>query len=335
MNTRLGGPPLLPLGLLLLGLGLGPSGCGTAQDSTGVGNPPLTSDESALQSDGDDAKQQTDTASTFVTIPLRPFIKGWPTYKGWPTTAAEAATSSATVDFLSKSCMTNKLVDPTTVEYVFKDCVHPLNDIDVVSGTLRAAFALDGGKLTMTLTTPAGPVVLQPAFAKVAMNIVPKAPLVGLVLELTPTPADLDVVLNGRFAVERPARVDAGDKTRALGGTLTHDVFYHVRSGWGDKGCLAIDNGTWATNFSLGGGVVSFDLTTTIANYQRCPRKPVDGCPVKGGTVRYARSGVVAGDALRSRPLGLNIEFLGGRAARFTPDGKPATVRDDGLSCTP
>ena len=44
---------------------------------------------------------------------------------------------------------------------------------------------------------------------------------------------------------------------------------------------------------------------------------------------------MVVGDALRAKPLGLTIDFLGGRVARFTPDGKPATTRDDVLVCTP
>lgn len=297
--------------------------CGTAQDSTGVGNPPLTSDEAALNSDGDDAKQQADTAASFVAIPLRPFFAP----KAWPATAEDAATKSVTVD-IAKGCMTNKLLSPTKVEYVFVDCVDPRGELDVVSGTLQAEFGLLGGTLSMTLTAP-GPIVIKPALAKVSLTILDSF------LSLRPTTTALDITYTGRFSLERPPRADASDKTRALGGTLTHSVNYHVISDWDlAVGCVETPSADWTTDFSLAGGTVTFQLHSTITNYKRCPKVPRDKCPTRG-SVRYGRSGVVAGDTLRTKPLGLTIDFLGGRLARFTPDGKPGTTRDDVLTCTP
>lgn len=297
--------------------------CGTAQDSTGVGNPPLTSDEAALNSDGEDAKQQADTASSFVAIPLRPFFLP----KAWPATAEDAATKSATVD-IAKGCMTNKLLTPTKVEYVFVDCVDPRGEIDVVSGTLQAEFGLLGGTLSMTLTAP-GPIVIKPSLAKLNLTILDS------LLSLRPTATALDITYTGRFSLERPPRVDASDKTRALGGTLTHSVNYHVISDWDlVVGCIETPSADWTTDFSLAGGTVTFQLHSTITNYKRCPKVPRDKCPARG-SVRYGRSGVVVGDVLRAKPLGLTIDFLGGRLARFTPDGKPGTTRDDILTCTP
>ncbi|MBL8721022.1 MAG: hypothetical protein JNL79_33870 [Myxococcales bacterium] len=311
MNTRWS-----LLSTLLLGA------CGTAQDSTGVGNPPLTSDEAALNSDGEDAKQQADTASSFVGIPLRPFFLP----KAWPTTAEDAATKSATVD-LAKGCMTNKLVTTTKVEYVFVDCVDPRGELDVVSGTLQAEFGLVGGTLSMTLTAT-GSIVVRPNLVKLNLTFVDP-----IVIKITPLPGGSEVTYSGKFSLERPARVDPVDKTRGLGGTLTHDVLYQVVTG--ADGCLGIPKASWKTDFSLGGGATTFSLVNTITNYRRCPKLPRDKCPETGGSVRYARTGVVVGDALRAKPLGLTIDFLGGRLARFTPDGKPATTRDDILTCTP
>ncbi len=298
--------------------------CGTAQDSTGVGNPPLTSDEAALNSDGEDAKQQADTAASFVAIPLRPFFVP----KAWPATAEDAATKSVTVD-IAKGCMTNKLLTATKVEYVFVDCVDPRGELDVVSGTLQAEFGLLGGALTMTLSAP-GPIVVKPGLAKLTLTILEST------LTLRPGTTALDIVYTGRFSLERPARTDAVDKTRALGGTLTHSVNYHVVSDWDlAVGCVETPSADWTTDFSLAGGSVTFRLDSQIRNYKRCPRVARDRCPNKGGSVHYGRSGVVVGDALRAKPLGLTIDFLGGRLARFTPDGKAATTRDDVLTCTP
>ena len=70
--------------------------CGAAQDSTGVGNPPVTQEEQALSDDGDEAKQQSDNVSVLTGIPLRQLAGAW------PATAEEAATRSSGADFATK-----------------------------------------------------------------------------------------------------------------------------------------------------------------------------------------------------------------------------------------
>ncbi len=292
--------------------------CGTAQDSTGVGNPPVTQEEQALSDDGHEAKQQADTVTILTGIPLRPLATGW------PATADEAATRTSAADFVTKKCMTNTLIDATTVQHVFSDCVDPRNDLDIVSGTLRVRYEKLGVGLRVTYSTTT-PIVLRLA-TDVTLEIT-----VPLVLDLTPTATALDMKLQGQYSLER--------ESKGLG-KLVHDAAYRMVSDWGVGGCVAIPNASWTTTFLNPSGANLFSLSTNVSGYKRCP-KARGVCPLSGGRIRYERRGRVAKDPLHEPHefLGVTIELLGGPLARFTfDDGKSRikeTTRDDILRCKP
>lgn len=282
---------LLVLGALVFG------GCLAPQDSTGVGNPGLTTSEEALVADGDDGTKAGDSASAIVAVPMLALGPG--DLADAPTAAARV--TSGTPVLFSSGCVTTAR-DANKVTLTFNNC----------GGRLGLAGVK--GQLVATYTVSA------PGEIAVAISTEPGFTAEGLGRDLRPL--TFNVTLTGTALIKfeagtRKIRWNGNYSASVATFLLTHEPSYDVVFDEA-KGCVSLD-GVATTNRDKPNAV-----TTTIAGYVRCGPKNI--CPNAGGKVTHTR---VADGAQ------LTIEFLGGTSARVTGPKRGTVVLPNLLKCSP
>lgn len=274
-------------------------GCaGKAQDSTGVGNPGLTTQEQALYDDGEEGRKAGDTASLLVSIPLATLTKA--AHVETPDLAAAVGEAARDFYFQPAGCVATTRA-ANVVTFTFTDCTYKLGALRV-NGVLEATYR--AGPVAGSITVDArnvGPFAIE-GFDKLLR------------------PVSIDVTIEAKtqieFVDETTKKVDwQGTYTAKLGDfTLDHRPSYRATIET-DVNCFGLAGN--ATTTINGRGV-----ETTFSSYRRCGGPKA--CPQAGGTFE-----------LRRIPKGLTlaVEFLGGPDTRVTIPGRPPFETSELLRC--
>jgi hypothetical protein len=284
---------------LLLVIGLAIAGCGTAQDSTGVGNPGISQQEQALYDDGDEGRKAGDIAGALAAVPHLAI-----TEPGQITTADGAASIGefSKLAFSPESCRTTTRA-ANVVTFTFNNCRYAAGYTQV-SGSLKATYTTVAGVLAIHVESVA-PFTLE-TFNK---------RLEPITISLTLT-SDVTV----RF-ITGGKRFDWSTTYTATNGaaTLSHTANYSsTRTSVETTPCVTLDGGA-TTMFPGGRGVEG-----TIVGYRRCG--DARACPEVGGKVTFTSTS--------EKTKFITIEFLGGRLVRVTVPNRPAFETDRLLQCT-
>jgi hypothetical protein len=274
-------------------------GCGTAQDSTGVGNPGLTQQEQALYDDGDEGRKAGDIASALAFVPHAAITEPGQIMTG---DGAALVGEFGKAAFTPDTCRTSTRVG-NVVTFTFNNCRY-LAGYTGVTGQLRAEYEPSPGQLTIRVNTIA-PFTLE-TFNK-------RLEPITITLELT---SEVTV----RF-VSGGKRFDWNTTYSASNGsaTVSHTATYSsTRTATETRACVTLDGGA-TTTFPGGRGVEG-----TVVGYVRCGDSRA--CPEAGGKVTFTATG--------DRTKFITIEFLGGRLVRVTVPNRPAFETDKLLQCT-
>ena len=277
---------------------IGLFGCGTAQDSTGVGNPGLTQQEQALYDDGDDSRKAGDIASALAFVPHAAI-----TEPGQIATTDGAATIGefGKLAFLPDTCRTSTRA-ANVVTFTFNNCRYA--GYTQITGSLEAKYSSMAGALFIEVKSIA-PFTLQ-TFNK-------RLEPVNVTLTLTSNVTVRFVTGGKQFNWDTNYTATAGSAT------LTHTASYvSTRTTTEATTCVTLEGGA-ETTFPGGRGVQG-----DVVGYRRCGDSRA--CPDAGGKVTFTS----ATDSTKT----ITIEFLGGRNVRVTVPNRPAFETDKLLQCT-
>lgn len=275
------------------------AGCSSPQDSTGVGNPGLTTQEQALYDDGDDGRRAGDIASALAFVPHGAITE--PSQITTPDGAA-AVGEFGKLAFAPDTCRTSTRA-ANVVTFTFDNCRYAAGYTGV-TGTLRATYTSMAGALSIRVETVA-PFTLETFTRR----------LEPITINLTLT-SDVTV----RF-VSGGKRFDWTTNYSASAGaaTITHSASYSsTRTATETTPCVTLD-GSATTTFPGGRGVEG-----TVVGYRRCGDQRA--CPEAGGKVTFTST--------TNKTQFITIEFLGGRNVRVTVPGRAAFETDKLLQCT-
>jgi hypothetical protein len=275
------------------------TGCLAPQDSTGVGNPGLTTQEQALVDDGDEGTKTGDAASSIVSIPMLALDNAM--HLATELNAATRAKNATGIYFTTTGCLTT-VQDMNKVTFTFKDC------------TGRFGLAGINGQMTATYTVAgAGQIAI-------AIATVKPFTVEAIGRDLRPLNAEITLTASALIAFDGVTRRIKwnGDYTATLPTfTISHQPTYDIVVDT-SSGCVAVD-GSSITN-----GTKPNQVDTTLTGYKRCG--PKNACPLAGGKVTFTR---------KADGAQLSIEFLGGTAAKVTGPKRPPITLPGLLKCVP
>jgi len=272
-------------------------GCGTAQDSTGVGNPGISQQEQALYDDGDEGRKAGDIASALAFVPHAAITQP---NQIMTTDGAAAVGEFGKSAFTPDTCRTATRAG-NVVTFTFNNCTY-LAGYTGVSGQLEATYTSTAGILTIKVRT------IEP-FTIETFN--KRLEPITVSLKLT-SDVTVQFVSGGKkFDWTTNYEATAGDAT------LTHTATYTSTRTTADA-CTTLD-GAAATTFPGGRGVEA-----SVVGYRRCG--PARACPEAGGKVTFTSTA--------DNTKFITIEFLGGRRVRVTVPNRAAFETDKLLQCT-
>lgn len=273
------------------------AGCSSPQDSTGVGNPGLTTQEQALYDDGDEGRKAGDIASALAFVPHAAITQ--PSQITTPDGAATVGEFGQRA-FTPDTCRTTTRAG-NIVTFSFNDCTY-LAGYTGVTGQLRATYTATPGILTILVETVA-PFTIE-TYNK---SLQPITITLQLKSEVT-----VQFVSGGKkYDWTTNYEVTSGEAA------LTHTATYTSTRTTSDA-CTTLD-GAATTTFPGGRGIEG-----TVVGYRRCGAQRA--CPDAGGKVTFTSA--------TDRGKTITIEFLGGRNVRVTVPNRPAFETDKLLQCT-
>jgi hypothetical protein len=270
-------------------------------NSTGVGNPPrapeeLSTQESELLADGDDANRAGDGASSLVAIPLLAFRNADPFASS---EGAAALGELSRLAFQPSTCVSSARATDV-VTWTFTGCQGPFG-LAQVDGKLIATYAVRAASsLEVKVRSDGLRLAMADGLTLVRADVTLEA---TAVLTLAASGAQ-STRWQGRYDVAFPAR------------RLTHEASYELTRA---AECLQL-GGTASTSLTDGRGARS--IKTTLSGYERCGDRRA--CPARG-TLTIDRP-----------PASVSVEFLGGQAVEVTSAERPEPrTFERALRCVP